>query len=261
MFVECSALARVWTLVGVPTVGDAHGNVIDWFFVLLSRLHGDLVAKFAMICWGVWQSRNECVWNSVAFNVELVVHRALSFWSSWMSVNTHGQAEQSAAGDEGWKRPEAGRIKLNTDASVLPDSNSMGLGWVLRDHSGLFLAAKNVYLEGIYTVNEAETICLREALSWLKDTGMGSVDVEMDSQNVFYSLQATSFDSTFGFLVDDVKELASMIDDVRFCFVKRSANHVAHTIAREACSTAGCGEWFDVPPSFLVPHLSRDLMH
>ncbi|XP_019186549.1 PREDICTED: uncharacterized protein LOC109181254 [Ipomoea nil] len=58
-----------------------------------------------------------------------------------------------------------------------------------------------------------------------------------------------------------VKELASQIGDVNFRFVKRSANCAAHTVAREAFSVSGCGEWFDTLPSFLVSVLDSDLMN
>ncbi|XP_031122526.1 uncharacterized protein LOC116025437 [Ipomoea triloba] len=164
-------------------------------------------------------------------------------------------------GNDVWVRPARGRIKLNTDAAIDTTNNAMGLGWILRDDEGNFLATKNVRITGSNTVREAEAICLREALSWLKDTGMGAADVEMDSQLVFHAISYTSFYSTFGLLVDDIKELASSINDVEFRFVKRFANCVAHTVAREALSMSGCGEWFDIPPIFLVNCLSRDLMH
>ncbi|XP_031097041.1 uncharacterized protein LOC116001296 [Ipomoea triloba] len=86
---------------------------------------------------------------------------------------------------------------------------------------------------------------MREALSWLKDTGMESVDVETDLQLLFNALSCistTSFYSVFGLIVDDVKELASLIDDAKFGFVKRSTNQVAHFVARAVGSESGCGK-------------------
>lgn len=88
---------------------------------------------------------------------------------------------------------------------------------------------------------------MREALSWLKDTSMGNVDVETDSELLFIALNCSSFHSAFGILVDDVKELTSMINDVEFMCVRRSADCAAHLVARETISMLGCGEWFDSP--------------
>ncbi|XP_019176443.1 PREDICTED: uncharacterized protein LOC109171818 [Ipomoea nil] len=137
----------------------------------------------------------------------------------------------------------------------------MGLRWVLRDDDGRFLAANCLRIQGRYTVVEAEVLCLREALSWLRDTGMGEVDVETDSQLCIHALRSESFFSAFGFLIDDVKQVASLLQGVSFAYVRRSANRATHALAREAVSMSGPGEWFDVPPDFLVPFLDYDLMN
>ncbi|XP_019175579.1 PREDICTED: uncharacterized protein LOC109170897 [Ipomoea nil] len=121
----------------------------------------------------------------------------------------------------------ASRLKLNTDAVFDVENNIMGLGWILWDDEGRFLAVKSTRVPGQYSVLEAEVFCVREALSWLKDTGLGDGDVETDSQLCYYALLSNSFYSAFGFLVDDVKEVASMINGVNFGFVKRSANRAS----------------------------------
>ncbi|XP_031107784.1 uncharacterized protein LOC116012393 [Ipomoea triloba] len=121
---------------------------------------------------------------------------------------------------------------MNTDATLDANHNVMGLGWVLRDHLGVFLAAKAMRISGNYSVQEAEAMCVREAMSWLKGTGMGNVDVETDRQLVYYALSWNPFISAFGFFIDDVREVASTIEGVDFCFVKRSANRATHIVAR-----------------------------
>ncbi|XP_019189013.1 PREDICTED: uncharacterized protein LOC109183388 [Ipomoea nil] len=152
-------------------------------------------------------------------------------------------------------------MKLNTDAAFDSVHNIMGLGWVLRDDGGHFLAAKSIRIQGQYTIVEAEALCMREALSWLRDTGMDEVDVETDSQLYFNTLRSESFVSTFGFLTDDVKQVASMLNRVNFAYVKRSANRAVHALTREAVSMSGPEEWLDVPPNYLVPILDYDLMN
>lgn len=89
-------------------------------------------------------------------------------------------------------------------------NNVMGLGWVLRDDQRIFLAARNARVLGNYGVKEAEALSLRvrEALSWIKEAGTGNVNVEMDSQIIFYAITSPSFYSAFGLLIDDLKDLA-----------------------------------------------------
>ncbi|XP_019175777.1 PREDICTED: zinc finger MYM-type protein 1-like, partial [Ipomoea nil] len=85
----------------------------------------------------------------------------------------------------------------------------------------------------IFMVKEAETLSIRDALSCLKNIGMGCVDMKTDSQIVFNDISSSSVNSAFGFIIDDIKKLASEIDDVEFRCVKRSANCAAYSVARE----------------------------
>ncbi|XP_031091006.1 uncharacterized protein LOC115996003 [Ipomoea triloba] len=262
LFVECPEAAPLWTGLGVPAVQHEQGNVVDWFFALIAVLDEDIKCKFVILCWGIWGSRNELVWKGNPFVRHLVATSSLNFLASWKVVQECDQTTTAPRINiETWRKPSHGRLKMNTDAALDVVNNSMGLGWVLRDDEGRFLACKSLCISGCYGVKEAEALCIREALSWLKDTGMGDVDVETDSQLVYYALRSNSFNSAFGFILNDVKEVASMINGVDFCFAKRSANRAAHTVAREVVSMSGCGEWFDTPPPFLVDYLSDDLMN
>ncbi|KAL6587938.1 hypothetical protein OROMI_000916 [Orobanche minor] len=116
-------------------------------------------------------------------------------------------------------------------------------------------------LKGNFTSKEAETLCIREALRWAKNLGYDKLDIETDVQQVFYAIHFEPFNSSFRILVDDVKEIVLTMIDVSFYFARRSANCAAHTIAREANSESGCGEWHVIPPLCLVHVLQSDLMH
>ncbi|XP_019197365.1 PREDICTED: uncharacterized protein LOC109191235 [Ipomoea nil] len=238
IFGTCDAVVRIWAALGITSAPGSFNDVVDWFFHMLAVLKGEVLDKFLMVCWGVWRSRNQYVWEGVVFNSDMMLRRTLSFWQGWKHANETEQADEQVQVLSRWKPPQSGRWKLNTDASVNAAAGITGIGWVLRGHDGGFMAAKNVRFEGVYTINEAEAIAVREAFSWFKDTGMGDVDVETDSQTVFHSLFQHSFNSTFGLLIDDIKELAMVVDDVQFHFVKRSANTASHVVAREACSGA-----------------------
>ncbi|XP_031106785.1 uncharacterized protein LOC116011363 [Ipomoea triloba] len=247
LFMDCTDAVAMWTTIGLssPTLGQ-----------------DDMQCKFVMLCWGLWGSRNNKVWNGNAFDCNAVIHSSLTFLTNWKAAYDPMLTTQGSGGRLlKWKAPSPDRLKMNTDIAMDIHHNIMGLGWVLRDHHGMFLAAKAMQISGNYSVQEAEAVCIREALSWLKGTGMGDVDIETDSQLVYYALSSNPFISTFGFLIDDIKEVASMIEGVDFCFVKRSANRAAHIVAREAVSLTGCGEWFDTPPLYLVDCLLSDLMN
>ncbi|XP_019176177.1 PREDICTED: uncharacterized protein LOC109171580 [Ipomoea nil] len=148
-------------MLGILVDNAAHGNVIDWLFHNISLLSTEMLPKFIMACWGIWQSRNDCVWNGVQFATNTMLLRSVTFYHNWASVNALETTRNPHAREEQWERPAAGRLKLNSDASLNHTNNVMGLGWVLRDQEGTFMAAKNKCLRGVYTVDEAEAISLR----------------------------------------------------------------------------------------------------
>ncbi|XP_031099239.1 uncharacterized protein LOC116003489 [Ipomoea triloba] len=163
--------------------------------------------------------------------------------SKAMQIGRPHPSTHSILVDDVWKKPNGGRLKLNTNESLDEVNNVTGLGWVLRDDEGRFLACKGMCVTGCYGVKEVEAVCIREALSWLKGTGMGDVDVETDSQLVYFALCQNFFNSAFGFIIYDVKEVASMINDVHFYFAKQSANRAAILLLGRPflCQVAGSG--------------------
>ncbi|XP_019198079.1 PREDICTED: uncharacterized protein LOC109191861 [Ipomoea nil] len=224
--------ASIWSLHVPPKVGAGVGHASFcpvWGGSSALEHVGDaayLIAKskFVMACWSVWCSRNESVWKRIGYDLSTMLHRALAFLECWRDANEKllvgtGHIDTHAVAT--WTRPVHGRLKLNTDVALRVEDNAMGFGWVLRDDGGNFLAAKNMRVPGLCTVRETNVLSIREALSWLKGTDLGAVDVETDCHIVFNAIISVSFISVFGYLVDDVKNLASEIEDVEFCHVKR----------------------------------------
>lgn len=72
---------------------------------------------------------------------------------------------------------------MNVDASVFPNSQQFNVGMVMRDCQGTFLMGRNVCLPMVESVFEAESVGVREALSWIKNQQLleDQVVVETDS--------------------------------------------------------------------------------
>ena len=62
----------------------------------------------------------------------------------------------------------------------------------------------------------------------------------------------------FHTIVEDCRDLAKNFDDVLVKFVPRSANSVAHEVARAAYSNSGLREWYDTAPDFIMCNLLMD---
>ena len=85
------------------------------------------------------------------------------------------------------------------------------------------------------------------------------VIVEMDSQMVYKALKSTSlYASPFAMLIADCQKLVSNMVNLKLYFVKRSANSVAHSVARASYSMSGPTVWDVIAPSFLTLTLLSD---
>lgn len=88
-------------------------------------------------------------------------------WSSsqitqWQEVRKkqarHGwsKVQQCRTGDVRWMALAENRVKVNVDASLVPEAHSFSLGMVIRNHHGEFIQAKNLRYAGEISVFEAE---------------------------------------------------------------------------------------------------------
>ena len=84
-----------------------------------------------------------------------------------------------------WNKPPYNWTKLNVDAAIFNNGSSTGLGCILRDHEGTFLAARSVNKQIRLQPREAKALSVREALHWIRIQSLSNVIVEMDSLLVF----------------------------------------------------------------------------
>lgn len=221
----------------------------EWFGHNLSSLCTEKQIMLAMLCWALWEARNQKIWNNINLTPRAIVEGARSLWTSWSEAQVQPPKSSQPSFDRQckWKKPQSGWIKANVDASLKTSMNRMGFGCVLRDENGSFIAAKCTPWKGNFQVKEAEAIGVREALSWIKQLGYSYVEVEMDAANVLQEINHPFMFSPSSILIHDIKEIARSIPQANFSFVKRSANTVAHELARAACSMSECNVWFFNP--------------
>ncbi|XP_031122570.1 uncharacterized protein LOC116025477 [Ipomoea triloba] len=184
----------------------------------------------------------------------------MAYLKDWRRVRPdyNSCVTSTRAVQDAWTKPAAGLLKLNVDASVQRDTNHAGLGWIIRDDHGMFVAAQSVMFAGIFSPREAEALAVREALSWLKTHGWDGVVVETDAELLITSLHRPNL-SPFGLLLEDISLLLSSFHNIVFRHIRRSANSVAHLLARYAFSYSTSMAWFDSGPSFISVAVAQDM--
>lgn len=131
LFIDCPVVRDIWKLAGV-SCGSHTGSLDDWFFTNCANLDSEVMCKVAMICWNMWSSKNNSVFNGQSTFVACIVNGTTSLLINWRIANE--VTEPKYAGDplsEHWSKPDEGRLKVNTDVAIDQEGRRMGLGWVI----------------------------------------------------------------------------------------------------------------------------------
>lgn len=158
-----------------------------------------------------------------------------------------------------WRKPEAGRLKLNFDGSSKHASRRASIGGVYRDHEGGFVLG---YAEriGTATSSVAELAALRRGLELAVDNGWRSVWIEGDAKTVVDAVRSRARvrAEEDRRLCGEIEALLPMIDDVSVSHVHHRGNRVAHGFAKLGHGEARPRVWRDVPPDEVLMFLRRD---
>ncbi|XP_062088335.1 uncharacterized protein LOC133794908 [Humulus lupulus] len=199
-----------------------------------------------MICWSLWNARNDIVWQQRTSSVEYIVKSARIYLDQWLKAQDNNfflSLGPTYPGDglELWTKPDVNSVKINIDAAIFTNECKLGLGAVVRDHQGVVLTYRSWCKQGNLQPDVAEAMGLKEVLSWIKNAQWQRVVIEMDSLVVVQAVRSSIYmPSVFGSIINDCKLLLSELSFVSLFFVKRSANKAAHTVARAALFTADC---------------------
>lgn len=102
-----------------------------------------------------------------------------------------------------------------------------------RDSSGMVREAFASCHWGSVDPGIAEAIGVREALSWIKRKEWAKGEIESNCLIVVQAIQSSvEMISYFGSIISDCRVLLRELKHVVLRFVKRSANRVAHNLAR-----------------------------
>ncbi|XP_031120806.1 uncharacterized protein LOC116024043 [Ipomoea triloba] len=214
---------------------------------VFSSADGNYAVRMAAVCWVLWLVRNAIVWQNEVRTVDSVCMQVQRLQLIWKDAYTKTNLSVNNNIPTAWTPPQHGFLKCNVDVAIFDDG--AGYGAVLRDHHGLFVAAKADRLMATRDPLLAEALAVKEALSWIKDSDYSSVIIETDCLNFVLAFHSRSVDFSYvGCLVKHSRSLASDIGNVSVRHVKRLANQVAHVLARATGSSSGLGSWFSFPP-------------
>ena len=142
--------------------------------------------------------------------------------------------QQPVAHPVHWLPPALSQYKASCDRAIFQDTNSAGLGVVVRDLGGWVIAALSECINIPSSVEELEALACRRAISFAIEIGLQDVVFEGDSKTIYSHLTSDApCLAPFGHLIDDSRILASTLRNASVSYVKRAGNAVADKLAKQ----------------------------
>lgn len=251
----CSFARTLWAEEGLQELSnvDAGMKVKD---ILKREFMGgnrERWAKIGLLCWGLWTRRNTWVWEKKPLSVFGVRSMAMSLLQEWQQSRENAEQGNRRLKQQGrkWCKPPEGWVKINLDAACQNQTGEIGVACVVRDDRGEFLRARSNKMYGNMQAREAEARSLKEALIWTHNWRKQKCIFELDSKLVVDAIHGDRGNSIFHAIIDDCVENLKHFEEVLVVFEYRSANNVAHLLARAAFSMSGLMEWYQTAPDFI----------
>jgi hypothetical protein len=111
---------------------------------------------------------------------------------SFYRVDQRREVRKKVAQDDvitSWQKPPAGKVKINSDATVELQKNMMGIGVIARDHEGNVLAMLCTKKEHISDPTMAEAVVAWRAVNLARRLDLQSIMLEGDALEIVQALQ------------------------------------------------------------------------
>lgn len=243
--VTCQFAVQCWQRI-IPDVQQEVGSdFYVWLEKVVWSLSQERSAVVVTICWAIWKARNDKHWNKKQVSLNSVIAMAKQYLGQWKEAQSRSsealtQSFYAGDGASSWVKPQVGTIKATVDAALFEEQPAYGIGLVARDAEGELVQATALYCEGVTSPVLAEALAIKEALSWIKMKAWEMVQLESDCLVAIQAIRSkVLMTSPFGLVIEECRRMLLESNKVSLFFIKRSANMVAHYLAKESCYYSG----------------------
>ncbi|XP_021815434.1 uncharacterized protein LOC110757975 [Prunus avium] len=175
----------VWCLLSGLLSFDRHADLPlpDWLLVFWCELPSDARALSMVVMWALWSNQNDVTWRSTRRRPHDLVQFVLQYMEEFRCANNQPTGCHDSLGASCWSCPPSGTIKINFVGAFHTGSTGGGVGVVIRDENGQFLASLAKRVLYANSAEHVECLAAREAVGFWRKMGGQSVIFEGDSLN------------------------------------------------------------------------------
>ncbi|KAK3198821.1 hypothetical protein Dsin_022236 [Dipteronia sinensis] len=229
--------------------GNSH--FFDFILQCFSFLNSDERGLLCVVLWRTWSNRNAVV-HGLPFDASEDIFEWANLFvrngkaaSSVLNTTDGHENKQSKI----WEPPAQGLYKINCDAAIDLAGCLVGCGVVIRNEEGLIMAASSQRMMASFPPHIAEATAILCGIQLAIDSGLNPVIVESDAAVVVEWINGGDIlYSEIGVIISNIKNLLQQIHCAAVAFVPRSANQVAHCLAKYALSCNEDRYWLEEVP-------------
>ncbi|KAA3454812.1 reverse transcriptase [Gossypium australe] len=234
LFRECPLSVEVWTHIKYVNHSQFSSlDFIQWLTKTMDILLPDLCRIFCGTLWAIWGDRNARIHERTNRTGQEVVNFVLNYIHEIDGVKN--RIPKVIKNEKRWRNPPQQVVKINFDGAFDKDGHQSASGVVARNSEGKVLVSGTSLHEMVDSAFAAEAIACREAVQMGINMQKEEIWVEGDSLTVIKKCKNPGADrSQIGAYIKDIHQMQAVFKSIRFYFIPRTANNLAHTLATEA---------------------------
>ena len=205
---------------------------------------------FFAISWAIWHNRNLRVHDEDCLS-------PLQTWEMAQRLidDYHGAIKMDFPPMQsipmGWSVPPPGVFMVNVDGACSIDpGGSSGVGVVIRDGSGMVIAALSKLLPSNFPTEWTELFAIEQGLLLAQEMDLPQVMMESDALSATLAINHGNIGGEAGHLVEGILWARALFSCCSFVYLKRDYNMVAHELAQFTKTNHYSHVWKGVTPPF-----------
>ena len=249
----CTEVANMWKELSWAhlSVSPPPGEFTNLFSSFLQVSKDYRVEIFSIVAWMLWTRRNSIRLGRPTRPLNQIFHEARRLLREFLEAHDedpvsipspiHVQAK--------WTALTQTRYKANFDAALFKHNDAAGLGVIIRDVNGAIIGALSMCIPLPHSVATAEALACRRAVQFVAEIGLHEVTFEGDSAVVINAITAGATEhASYGHIIGDILAQVASFSSFEFCYVNRSCNRVADSLAKRAKSGLDLQVWLEDCP-------------
>ncbi|XP_072079573.1 uncharacterized protein [Arachis hypogaea] len=226
------------------------------------EMQDELISRLGFLCWSMWKSRNQYVFQNIGINPKSTIIRAAISESEYKRAIDKVQSIQNNRTRERgrrvtWIAPPKDWLKINIDASFCSQTGRAVTTAVVRNWKGSVITGSATKIITNSSLS-AEAYAFREALIMAQNLQFDKSIIETDCQALAQALKSKGSIGEIDAIIRDIQNLITEISQIRITWVPREGNKLAHTVAKLADGDGLNRSWTCDPPQQLKNIIRED---